>query len=278
MWKVIAEGYRFLEAPRFDAGGDLWFSDLHGGGLHRRTRTGRTEHHLADVHRIGGIAAAADGTLIFSAHGGLWHFNPATRGKELLLGKIAGQPIDYVNDIEADADGNILGGTIDFGRIFDTGEPPLPGLLFRWNGTESPEILKNDVRASNGLAFSPDGTSLYHSDSGVGIWRFRQPVDGGPPRDPALHIALEDSDGIACDSIGGIWVARWRHGQLARYHGNGTLDRSIDFPWQVTSLTFGDHDLCGLYISCGNSLAANGTAALLHLRVDVPGLAPHFAR
>jgi gluconolactonase len=43
--EAIAWGYGLPEAPRADAAGNLWFSDVLGGGVHRRTPDGTTIYH-----------------------------------------------------------------------------------------------------------------------------------------------------------------------------------------------------------------------------------------
>lgn len=276
MWRVLADGYGFLEAPRFDPQGWLYFTDLMAGGLYRRDPDGTIRSFLPQRDRIGGVVVNQDGSLVCGGRGGLIRFDPESGEVVPLLSEIAGRPIDSVNDIEADRRGAIYAGTIDFTAILDRGKAPEPGLFFRLAPGGPVEPIRDDVRASNGIAFSPAQDRLYHSETGVGIWVYDLPADGGLPENGRLLIAMEDSDGLVVDAAGALWIARWQKGQVCRCLPDGTIERTIDFPWQISSLAFGDVDLKTLYLTCGAPKGGEGGAALLRGRVDVPGQPVHL--
>jgi sugar lactone lactonase YvrE len=57
-------------------------------------------------------------------------------------------------------------------------------------------------------------------------------------------------DGMAVDSEGFIWSARWGGWKLSRYDPNGKLEREIAMPVEFpTSCTFGGPDYDQLYIT-----------------------------
>src|SRR5262249_38100370 len=155
------------------------------------------------------------GAITLGGKGGLARLDPSSGRVRTLLDTIAGQPIIAVNDIEADARGRLFGGTIDFKAIFG-GEVPAPGVFFRLDAAGEVVILRDDVGASNGIGFSPDGSWLYHSESTVGIWRWRMDADGLPFA-PVLIAEVADCDGLAVDAEGGVWIACWQSAELRRY-------------------------------------------------------------
>jgi len=279
-FEVVADGLQFVEAPRLDADGSLYFADLTGGGLYRRSPRGRIERFLPDRHWIGGIVLNEDRTVICSGKGGLIRFDKVTGTVHPLLAVIDGEPIIAVNDIEADDQGGLYGGTVDFAAIFERGEPPGPGVLFHLAPSGELTIIREGVAVSNGIDFSPSRTTLYHSESTAGIWAYGLGQDG-VPRNPVLFAKLEDSDGLVVDSEGGVWVARWQAAEIVRYQPDATIDRRIHLPFpHLVSLTFGGDDLCDLYVTTGGSLEPGQPrqGAVVRVRSDVPGQVPARAR
>ncbi len=87
-------------------------------------------------------------------------------------------------------------------------------------------------------------------------------------------------DGLAVDEAGAIWVAAARGGCAARYHPDGTLERTLPVPaLMVTSLCFGGEDRRDLYIvSADNTDDPARKGTIFRTRVDVPGLPVPTAR
>jgi D-xylonolactonase len=269
---VVARGFQFVEAPRVDDEGTVYFSDLTGGGCYRVEPGRGVETVLADRMWIGGAVLDQDGSILLSGKGGLVRVDPATGGCRPVLSEIDGAPIIAVNDIEADDRGGIFGGTIDFGAVFDRGEAPRGGQLFYLSGTDQVRILRDGLTASNGLGFSPDGRLLYHSESSQGVWAYSLDKDGMPGR-PEMFARLEDSDGLVVDSAGGIWVACWRSAQIIRYRPDGILDRRITLPFpHIVSLCFGGSDLTDLYVATGGNAEHPGEGGIVRIKSEVPGL------
>lgn len=273
---VMATGFRFCEAPRVDGDGTIWFSDLLGGGYHRRRPDGAIELALPGRLWIGGATRDLGDAVLCGGQGGLVLARDGIVTP--VLSAIAGRPIVAVNDIEADASGAVYGGTIDFAAIFERGETPTDGILFRLDPAGVLTVLRDDVVGSNGIGFSPDGRTMYHSESTVGVWAWsmRDGIAAAPPR---LLIPADDCDGLAVDQAGGLWVAFWRAAMLRRYHRDGSLDRTIALPFpNIVSLAFGGADGRDLYVTTGGEAGQGG---VIRLRSDVPGCPVHrsaFAR
>lgn len=276
-FEVVASGYGFVEAPRLADDGTLYFSDLLGGGLFRKRPARAVETLLAGRTWIGGAVVDAGGSVICSGRGGLVAVAPDGAVRPL-LSELGGTPVVAVNDIEADAAGGLYGGTIDFAAILERGEAPGPGMLFRIDPTGEVRILRDDVVASNGIAFSPDGETLYHCESTVGIWAWplADGVAGAPPR---LLAAADDCDGLVVDAEGCLWVAFWREAVLRRYRPDGSVERVVALPFpHLISLAFGGTDLRQLHIAVGADADHPGVGGIVRIAVNVPGLRPNQAR
>jgi sugar lactone lactonase YvrE len=275
---TLATGYQFVEAPRVEDDGTLWFSDLTGTGYYRQRPGQPVETVLADRQWIGGAVMTEDGAIICGGRGGMAWIDAATGETTPLLSEIGGEAIIAINDMEADRHGGIYGGTIDFISIMELGVAPQLGKLFYLSPDGTLRILRDDVFVSNGIGFSPDGRHMYHSETSVGIWRY--PLDpNGSPGTPELFVPMEDSDGLVVDSAGAVWVAGWSSANLRRYLPDGTLDRLIHLPFpHLISLAFGGPDLHDLYIATAGNADHPGVGGVVKIRVDVPGQRDFKAR
>ena len=64
--ELLAFGYGLVEGPRVDDDGNLYFSDVHGGGVRRRAPDGTIEVVVPKRRGVGGIALHADGGIVVS--------------------------------------------------------------------------------------------------------------------------------------------------------------------------------------------------------------------
>ena len=129
-FEVLAGGFQFVEAPRVDDDGTLYFSDLTAGGYYRLRPGFAVETLLPDRRWIGGAVLEHGGSILVSGKGGIVRRDPATGIAAPLLSELGGVPIIAVNDMEADSRGGLFGGTIDFAAVFERGEVPAGGQLF----------------------------------------------------------------------------------------------------------------------------------------------------
>src|SRR5271168_5137258 len=77
-FEQILDGFVFLEAPRVDDQGNLWFSEVMNGGVYRLSPDGEVEGFITDRKYIGGLVLTEDGGFIASGRTGLEYFNPTT--------------------------------------------------------------------------------------------------------------------------------------------------------------------------------------------------------
>ncbi len=274
----LVSGFNFVEAPRVDDDGTIWFSDLTGMGYHRQRPGHPPETMVPGRQWVGGAVLTEAGNIVCSGRGGLIHLDVASGAVTPLLTDVEAIPDLSINDIEADRHGGLYGGTIDFVSIMELGATPRPGKFFYLTPTGDLHILRDDVFASNGIGFSPDGRFLYHSETSRGIWRYPLEAAGGPGV-PELFAEMEDSDGLVVDAAGAVWVAGWASGELRRYLPDGTLDRQVRLPFpHLVSLAFGGPDLHDLYVSTGGNADRPDAGGVVKIRVDVPGQRDFKAR
>jgi D-xylonolactonase len=250
-FEQILDGFVFLEAPRVDDAGNLYFSEVMEGGIHRLSPDGKIDSFITDRKYIGGLALTADGGFISSGRAGLEYFNPETAERRALEFLYDGRPIVHINDIQPEDRGSLyVGGTHD--PDIDEGGLPRWTSLYRLDPSGAATKLWDGMVISNGLGFSPDRSRLYFSETFQGLVVF----DVTPERTLAnrrLLAPFSGADGLQVDAAGGIWVANYALGKVVRFTPDGTVDRDIDFSsrfdgCRVTSLTFGGPDLKDLYV------------------------------
>jgi gluconolactonase len=270
-FELIAQGYGLVEAPRVDSLNRLLFTDNLNGGVFRREADGSIRTLIPDRKGVGGMAFNHDGDLIVSGEEVvLW--NESTGALRKLFGGHSGRTGRYFNDMTVDANGSLYVGTVN-GDSSTAGKTRVPpGDLYRVNPDGTSELLWEDIPASNGLGFSPDGRLLYHANSMPGqIWVYEIGEDRRV-LGRRLLATIDDGwpDGLAVDAEGGIWVTVVFSSSVMRFRPDGTLERKVELAVKkVVSLVFGGPDLTDLYVVTAQSRSQMG--AIYRGRSPIPG-------
>ena len=156
--ETLAWGYGLVEGPRIDAENRLFFSDAKNGGVFRRDPDGSIETVIPKRRGVGGIALHADGGIVVSGRN-ICHVRD---GESRIVFDVEDAP--GFNDLITDSEGRILVGSQRF-NPFEKDVVARAGELYRIAAEGKAEMLYDDVGLTNGIGFSPDGRSLYHSDS-----------------------------------------------------------------------------------------------------------------
>lgn len=157
----------------------------------------------------------------------------------------------FYNDMKVDRRGRLWVGTCD---VFYA-EPR--GALWCCSAGGTTSLADAGFAVSNGPAFSPDGKTLYLSDSGTRrILRYTLDAADGRLRERGVFYTFSENegypDGLTVDSEGCLWAAQWGGGRVSRIAPNGTRLQSFDMPApNVTSLCFGGEDFKTLYVTSG---------------------------
>lgn len=277
--KRLAHGYGLIEGPAWVPGRGLMFSDVHGGGVHCLTESGEVTTVFPHRRGIGGIALHAGNGLVVGGRN--IAFKSFARGDTVVL--LERDPdhgnVGY-NDLTTDAAGRIYVGSLG-SPVFEEGEQ-LPGSLHVIDLDGSTRIVAEDVLLTNGLGFSPDGRTLYHSDSRrqtVQCYDVFGNGDLGPKR---TFAALDDGapDGLAISTDGAVWVAVAGGSSVAVFEPDGSLRKRIAVAMPMcTSVCFGGDDLTDLYVVTGSDGVEGDREGSIFLeRVGEGGSRVPFAR
>lgn len=270
--ETLAFGYGLIEGPRVDADDNLYFSDVPNGGVFRRAPDGEITTAIPKRRGVGGIALHADGGWIVGGRN-ICHVNNGET-------RVIFEPGAPFNDLMTDAEGGIWCGTLRSDPFGDDADRT-PGECHRIapDGTVTEQY--GGVALTNGIGFSPDGSQVYHSDTGNHQVIKHDLVDGRVSNRRALN--KHDKffpDGLAVDEQGVIWVADYGHGVVRGLSTDGDVVGEIAVPARaVTSLCFGGADRRDLYIvSADNTDDPARLGSVFRTRVDTPGMAVPLAR
>lgn len=156
-WDIVVDGLGKLESPCFDLAGNLCFSDIADDTVRRIDGAGVLSVVVRDRPHVGGLTPHADGGLVASG-----------RTVAVLHGETERVVLDPdggygFNDLGTDAHGNVYVGKL---AEKPTIEPPaVMGSLCRLGTDGSTRHIYDGIQLTNGIAFSPDGRSIYHNDS-----------------------------------------------------------------------------------------------------------------
>jgi sugar lactone lactonase YvrE len=159
--------------------------------------------------------------------------------------------------------------------------------LFRLDPDESIHVVLTGVTVSNGLAWSPDGSTVYYVDSPtqrIDAFDFDAATAAFENQRTVVEVdaQLGSPDGLTVDAEGGLWLALWDGAAVHRYAPDGRLGGVIELPTsRVTACTFGGPALDQLFITT-SALGLDGreemAAAVFRAEPGVAGLPAGYYR
>ncbi len=198
----------------------------------------------------------ADNRWVAGMESGLFEIAPQDDGS------LAATPIAQVahehagmrfNDGRCDRQGRFWAGTM----VQDMAAGIAAGALYRLDADSEPQSVLRGFIVPNGLSFSPDGRTMYLSDSHPSvqkIWAFDYDTDSGTPTNRRLFVDMSQypgrPDGAAVDVAGCYWICGNDAGLIHRFTPDGRLDRSLAVPVKKPSMcAFGGSRLDTLFVT-----------------------------
>ncbi len=151
-----------------------------------------------------------------------------------------------MNDGKLDPRGRFWAGSMAFDKT------PGAGALYRLDG-DHPVLMLDGVTISNGLAWTPEGDTLFYIDTPTQtVRRFTVGADRLEGGEVVVSIPPGQGapDGMCIDDRGCLWVALWGGGAVQRYTADGRLLARVEVAAaQVSSCCFGGTDGTTLFIT-----------------------------
>ena len=219
------------ESPVWDAANRrVLFCDINGKKINALSLdTGARETwDLPDV--VGSFGLCRSGRLVVALRHRVVLFDPRAGTVTPLTAPVPEPATNRMNDGKVGPDGAFWVGSMDE----NSPRQPL-GALYRVTADGTIEKKAAGYAVSNGLAWSPDGRVMYHSDSTSAIieaWDF-DPASGGMTNHRIItKLTNEDGrpDGAAMDAAGNYWSAGPSAGCVNCFAPDGTLLTKLPFP------------------------------------------------
>ena len=230
----------------------LWWIDIYGKKIHRYDPiSGRDEAFDAPEY-LGCLAVRERGGLVLSMASGFYFWDEASSRFDPIVDPEADMRDTRFNDGKTDRQGRFWSGS-----MFEApGKSPAKiASLYRLDPDLSIHKMVEGIGCSNGLAWSPDGKTMYYADSHtpyVWAWEFDPATAEIDNRRLYIDLAFMDGivDGATVDVEGCYWLTVPFKGKLMRYDPDGKLMRTIDMPTDLpTCCEFGGKDLDILYVT-----------------------------
>jgi sugar lactone lactonase YvrE len=232
------------ECPRWRAEENrLYWVDMRAPALHRLDPASGRDEAWPMPAWIGCYAFADDGAVIAALRGGLYRFDPDNGA----LRRLADPPYDAqrfcFNDGGCDPKGRFVVGPLfapksggDAPTAGEPGRQPERAPVWRYERGRG-RAQTQPLQISNGLAWSPDGRTLYHADTArKTIWAAAYDPDSGEMDAPRVFARVEEGgdgggpDGAVVDAEGFYICAVFGEACLLRFDPDGRLERRIAVP------------------------------------------------
>jgi len=257
----------------------LYWVDINAPSLNRFDPATGRNIAMPMPSSIGSYALRAGGGFVVALRSGLW----LAEAHGNLTRKVAEAPFDpdhhRFNDGRCDPQGRFVVGTMNERHDADD------AALYRLGPAFDLERLFGNITISNGLAWSPDGRTMYHADTPARRVRaYDYPPDSSMPLEGRTFAQWDGEtdrpDGAAVDSAGNYWVTFYRGGKIVQLSPRGEPLAEYAVPAMCpTMCAFGGADLRTLYVTSARQKRDAGELArypqsggIFSMRVDVPGM------
>ncbi len=276
------------EGPVWDADrGLLWWVDILGGLVHAFDPATGKDDAFEIGQAAGAVALRHDGGILVLGQDAILALDPATRRLAPVFAFARENPPRRSNDAKPDPTGRLWIDRMPFDHAHGMGS------LRRLDADLNLMSILTDLTIPNGLAWSPDGATLYFAESlsrVVTAYDFDGTTGAISGGRPFLRIGAETGmpaeavpDGLTVDAEGSVWVAVWNGRCVIRVSPAGEVQARFDLPVsQVSSVCFGGADLSDLYVTSAREDFVEEDDAreplaggLFRVRPGVRGLPPH---
>ena len=282
----IADGFTWVEGPVWhNQGSYLLFSDIPANSVYKwKPREGvslflknsgysGTTPFAGKESGSNGLTLDEQGRLVLCRHGDRQIGRLETDGKiTVLAGRYDGHKINSPNDLVFKSNGDLYFTDPPFGLpngFADSSKAPVQG-VYRLSKDGTVTLLIHDIKAPNGIAFSPDEKTLYVSDVDPkrAAWlAYDVKPDGIVTNGRVFFDATRwrkdpffGPDGFKVDQHGNIFGAR--PGGLSVIASDGTLLGMIETGQPTSNVAWGED---------GQTLFITGGGAVYRLRLTTKG-------
>ena len=238
------------EGPVWDELSDLlYWVDIDQSAVHRYDPVGGENLTIDVGEPVGAVALCAGGELVLARKSGFAILDEWGSPPRPFAAVESDREETRMNDGACDAHGRFWAGTMHVDL------EPGHGSLYRLDPDATVTRMLTGVSISNGIAWSPDDTTMYYVDTPTGgIDAYDFDADRGTIGERRRVVTVDPAagwpDGLVVDGAGCLWVGLWEGWAVRRYAADGELLGVVDVPVaRVTKCAFGGPDLDDLYVT-----------------------------
>jgi sugar lactone lactonase YvrE len=219
------------ESPVWDERrGVLWFVDILSPAVLCLEPATRKVTAYAMPAAVGSVSLMSDDRLVVALRTGVHLFDPGSGALAFLVHPEPENTMNRLNDGKVGPDGCFW-----VGSMHDSVPRAPSGALYRIAPNGECRRVLDGIKVSNGLAWSPDGKTMYHADSRgqyVNAFDFEAATGALSNGRPLLTLTEEQGlpDGAAVDDEGFYWSAGVTAAKLNRISPEGVLVESVELP------------------------------------------------
>ncbi len=258
------------ESPVWDAEHNrLIWCDINGKAVHALEMASMKHDIWHFDGRVGSLGLCESGRLVLAIENQIKLFDMKTKELTLLATMNFPNPARF-NDGKVGPDGAFWVGNMD-----TRADKQPTAILYRVTGDGKVEEKVHGLTIANGLAFSPDARTMYHSDSRgpwIDAWDLDPATGAIANRRRVKTLTNEEGrpDGAACDVNGNYWSSGISAHVLNQFSPEGKLLQKFVVPTILPTMPcFGGPDMKTIYIS---SSRENKTEAELAEWPDAGGI------
>ncbi|MCA9064715.1 MAG: SMP-30/gluconolactonase/LRE family protein [Planctomycetaceae bacterium] len=261
--------FAFTEGPAVDSDGNVYFTDIPGNRIHKRTTRGELSVFIEPSGHCNGLMIVGDRLLACEMDGRLKQFSLSRRTETVLADSFEGVRFNAPNDLVIDRSGGIYFTDPRF-RAPEPWPQKKEAVYYRAaDGTVT--RLITDRIAPNGVILSPDETTLYVIPSmEEKMWAYPVTAPGKIGKGKVFCRIKQaegrssgGGDGLTIDTNGNLYITTALGLQI--FGSDGTALGILPFPEQPANVTFGGPGRHTLFVTARTSLYALETTATGHV-------------
>jgi sugar lactone lactonase YvrE len=268
------------ESPIWSAADEaLYWVDINQPSLNRFDPAGGRNTSWPMPASIGCCAMRRAGGFVVALRDGIWAVDRNGRVTDRIVDAPYDRATHRFNDGRVDPQGRFFVGTIN-----ERHDGP-SAKLYRLDPNGTLTTALEHMTISNGLAWSPDGRTMYHSDTPTRtVEAYDYDASTGTPHGKRVLARFqgegERPDGGATDAEGAYWSAFYRGGKVVRIAPEGRVLAEYPVPAMCpTMCCFGGRDLRTLFVTSARQQREPAelerlphTGGIFAMQVEVPGL------
>lgn len=240
---------KLAECPRWDERTQtLYFVDIDSFILYAYdTKTKKLTSREFD-EEIGCFSLVENGGFIAAFRSGVYTFEHINADLKPYWLATYDQRTTRFNDGRCDANGRFLAGTMY------SPKDAFKGALHQFSGGKE-NLIDQAAWTSNGLAFSPDNTIMYYSDTpNHVVYQFDYDLENGTASNKRVFIQFPHGngrpDGAAVDGDGNYWSALYQGQRVVKISPQGKILEEYPVPATYpTMVAFGGPEMTTLFVS-----------------------------